>query len=297
MDNNDQNIDSRQDFEAKLFYKQIVHEEWTASRTIEAWRKWYDKMVIHTQPLTRAILDIAKLEPGLDVLDLASGTGEPAFSVSKYVAPDGHVIATDLSSEMLQVAEENAKRMGIGHTSFQQADAHFLPFDDESFDRVTCRAGIMYFWDCQRALTEIRRVLKPDGIAALVAWGPVEQSPFVTDFLGPFMMRKEMPKIPQDAPHPMRFGVPGSLSSELSRAGFRSVLEETRIEELPWPGPPDELWQHVYEIAVPMQPYFDSFSEVEREAAIHEVIANCSKHWDGKYTRSQGAINIASAIR
>jgi SAM-dependent methyltransferase len=198
---------------------------------------------------------------------------------------------------MLQIADQNAQRMGIDNISFQQADVHVLPFDDESFDRVTCRAGIMYFWDCQRALAEIRRVLRPNGVAALVAWGPVEQSPFVTDFLGPFMMRREMPEIPEDAPHPMRFGAPGSLSSEMNRAGFRSVLEETRIEELPWPGPPEELWQHVYEIAVPMQPYFDSFSGEVREAAIREVIANCSKHWDGKYTRGQSAINIVSGKR
>ena len=297
MNKNDENIERGPDFEADGLYAQIVREEWTASSTIEAWRRWYDKMVIQTRPLTQAILDLAELKPGLRVLDLASGTGEPALSIAKGIAPDGHVTATDLSPELLQIAEQNAQQMGLSNISFQQADVHQLPFADESFDRATCRVGVMYFWDCQRALKEILRALKPNGVAAFVAWGPAEQSPFVTFFLGPFMKRKALPELPPDAPHPMRFAAPGSLSSELSRAGFRSVVEETRIGELAWPGPPKELWQHVYEIAVPMQPYFDSFSVEERESAIGEVIAEFNKHWDGTYTRAQGAINIASGIR
>ncbi len=278
-------------------YENLVREEWTASSTVDAWRKWSEKLAVHTRPLTEAILDFAKLEPGLHVLDLASGAGEPSLSIAKSVDPEGHVTATDLSSEMLRIAENNAQRAELVNIKFQQADAHHLPFDDESFDRVTCRIGVMYFWDCQRALEEIRRVLKPEGIAALVAWGPVEQSPFTTALLGPFMKRKEMPSPPPDAPQPMRFAAPGSLSSALSQAGFQSVLEETRINEMAWPGPPEELFQHVYEVAVPLQPYIDSFSTEEREAAVSEVVSEYAKNWDGTHTRAQGAINVVSGIR
>jgi SAM-dependent methyltransferase len=155
----------------------------------------------------------------------------------------------------------------------------------------------MYFWDRQRALKEILRVLKPGGIAALVAWGPVEQSPFITTLLGPFMKRKEIPALPPDAPQPMRFAVPGSLSSVLSQAGFRSITEETRVVEMAWPGPPKELFQHIYDVAVPLRSYIDSFSAEDRKAAISEVIAGYNKNWDGRYTRAQGSINIASGIR
>ncbi len=278
-------------------YEEMVRGEWTASSTVDAWRKWSEKLSVHTQPLTEAILDFAKLKPGLHVLDLASGAGEPALSIAKSINPDGNVTATDLSPEMLRIAEHNAQQAEVKNISFKQADAHQLPFDDESFDRVTCRIGAMYFWDCQRALEEIRRVLKSEGIAALVAWGPVEQSPFSTALLGPFMKRKEMPTPPPDAPQPMRFAAPGSLSSALSQAGFQSVVEETRVKEMPWPGPPEELFQHVYEVAVPLQPYIDSFDTEEREAAVSEVVAEYSKNWDGSYTRAHGAINVVSGMR
>lgn len=297
MNENDESIKSSKNLDARSGYERMVREEWTASSTVDAWRKWSEKLAVHTQPLTQAILDFAELKPGMTVLDLASGAGEPALSVAKCVAPTGHVTATDLSPQMLQIAEHNARQVGLNNMSFQQADAHHLPFADESFDRVTCRIGVMYFWDCQRALEEIRRVLKPDGIAVLVAWGPIEQSQFTTALLGPFMKRKEMPEPPPDAPQPMRFAAPGSLSSALSQAGFRSVSEETRVKEMAWPGTPEELFQHVYEVAVPLQPYIDSFSTEDREAAIGEVIAEYTKNWDGKYTRAQGAINVVSGMR
>ena len=78
-------------------------------------------------------------------------------------------MATDLGPGMLGAAEENARTAGVTNISFQQADAHSLPLPDETFDRVTCRFGVMYFAEIGQALREIRRVLRRRGLL-LTAW-------------------------------------------------------------------------------------------------------------------------------
>jgi len=277
-------------------YEEMVRAEWTARSTVAAWSAWHNKLAIHTRAFTQAIIESARLKPGASVLDLASGTGEPALSIAQCIQPGGLVTATDLSPEMLQAAEQNARSMGLVNIVFHQADAHHLPFADASFDRITCRMWVMYFWKCSQALKEILRVLRPDGVAVFAVWGSVEQSPFLIDSLRPFIMRKEMPPLPSDAPQMMRFAKPGTLSSELTQAGFRSVCEMPRIVEMAWPGPPEELWKYFYELAVPLQPYFESLPAKDRESAISEVLGAYKKHWDGRCTRMDTAINIVTGI-
>src|SRR5262249_43073221 len=86
------------------------------------------------------------------------------------------------------------------------------------FDRVTCRLGVMFFWDCRRALGELRRVLKPGGLASFIAWGPVEQNEYMRTVMGPFKKRQPPPSPAPDAPQPHRFGTPASLPAV--RAGL-----------------------------------------------------------------------------
>src|SRR5439155_5325472 len=120
----------------------------------------------------------AGLWPGLDVLDLASGTGEPALTLAPLVLPGGTVTATDLLPEILAVAEEQAAQQGRANLRCGVADAGDLPFADASFDRVTCRFGVMFFPDVPRALREVCRVLRPGGRAAFTAWGPAAEQTF-----------------------------------------------------------------------------------------------------------------------
>ena len=126
----------------------------------------------------------------MHILDMASGSGEPAITFADLVGPEGHVTATDFGADMLAVAKENANKAGIKNITFQQADALSLPYAEESFDCVTCRQGIMYFGDYVRALQEIRRVLKTNGLVVLTATGMFEQ-PFFQCLVGTLIMLNE----------------------------------------------------------------------------------------------------------
>ena len=276
-------------------YRKAVRDEWTNGDTVAAWARWHPKITAQQVNMREVLIDQARLEPGMRVLELACGTGDPALEIARRVGPHGRVTATDLSSEMLAECRKNASVARIDNIDFVVADAENLQFDRESFDRVTSRLGVMYFVDVQRALAEIKRVLVPDGIVALQVWGPPDESPYFMNAVGPFMQRLSPPSPPADAPTPLRFAPPGKLVQALTAAGFHDTREDRRSLVLPWPGSPRELWQHLYEIAVPLRPLFDGLSGDERAAAIGESVAGYAQYYDGKSVNVPASIVTVSA--
>src|SRR6266542_3693349 len=108
----------------------MIVDEWTDPATIAAWRKWSRQFSIFLREATDVLVRAAHVQPGLQILDLASGTGEPSLTLARRVGPTGHVTATDIVSGMLAIAEENARRLGLTNMTFRQADVHQLPFPD-----------------------------------------------------------------------------------------------------------------------------------------------------------------------
>jgi cyclopropane fatty-acyl-phospholipid synthase-like methyltransferase len=86
-------------------FRERLQQEWTGDKTVAAWRKWHAQIAAFTHGATEAILESAHLRPGMRVLDLASGVGDPALSIASEVAPIGRVTATDLGPGMISLAE------------------------------------------------------------------------------------------------------------------------------------------------------------------------------------------------
>lgn len=278
-------------------FKEMVRQEWTDEVNVAAWSKWKASIAVQTQAMTDAIVTSAQILPGSEVLDIAGGTGELAFTIAAGVGPTGHVTATDLGPGMLAVAEEEAGSRGLTNLTFRQADAHSLPFADETFDRVTCRFGVMYFADSPTALGEIRRVLKPGGRAAFIAWGPLTENTFFLTCVGPFFKRVPPPPPSPGAPTPFKYAEAGTLAGELRGAGFAHVEEETRTMPLPWPGPPEELLRHFRDVAAPFRPLIDGMPDAEREAAVGEVLAGARRFYDGERVNMSATVVVAAAVR
>ncbi len=97
-------------------------------------------------------------------LDVATGGGHTALALAGVY---GRVVATDLTEEMLEAAREHARSRGAGNVEFRVADAEALPFDDESFDAVSCRIAPHHFDDVPRFVAEAARVLRPGGLFLL----------------------------------------------------------------------------------------------------------------------------------
>ncbi len=196
-------------------FREDLHLEWTGAKTVAAWRKWHAHIAAFSRGATEAILEAAQLRPGLRVLDLASGVGDPALSIAAEVAPAGRVTATDLGPGMMSLAEELARKNGTTNIEFREANAESLPFADESYDILTCRFGIMFFPDLRKALRECFRVLKPGGRAAFVAWGKKEQ-PFFGTTAG--ILLKHVP-VPPPPPERTLGRPPGRILGTIQRGG------------------------------------------------------------------------------
>jgi ubiquinone/menaquinone biosynthesis C-methylase UbiE len=216
--------------------------EWGSSYRLVAADKWKAKSAAMGRAVTEALVEYARPQAGMRVLDLASGTGEPAISIAQCVGSQGRVVALDLSSDLLEIAAKRAQHRGLQNLKLHRADAQALPFANSSFDLATSRFGVMFFADTARAFGELYRVLRAGARACFTVWGPFEQ-PYWQSTIGVVARRVgESAPVPIDH-NPFRFGQPGSLSSALKAAGFIQVEEETRSLPWPWPGPPQEMWE------------------------------------------------------
>ncbi|HZD57135.1 MAG TPA: class I SAM-dependent methyltransferase [Anaerolineales bacterium] len=110
------------------------------------------------------LLAMAQPQPDWMVLDVATGAGHTALKLAPLVAK---VIATDLTPKMLAVARDFIAAQGVENVEFRQADAEELPFEDETFELVTCRIAAHHFPNPGRFVQQSARVLKPDGLLLL----------------------------------------------------------------------------------------------------------------------------------
>lgn len=129
---------------------------------------WVPAMLSQWAP---QVADAATIAPGDRVLDVACGTGLVAREAAKRVAAASQVTGLDLNEGMLAVARRIRPEI-----DWRLGDALELPFDDESYDVVTCQFALMYFPDRLSALNEMLRVLKPTGRLAISVWGPYERA-------------------------------------------------------------------------------------------------------------------------
>lgn len=274
--------------------REVIRQEWRAAAPF--WKKWYSQLAFQSRRATELVVERAALSPGMHVLDLASGSGEPSLSVSVVVGPQGRVVATDLLREMLEIAEENAAARGLRNIEFRAADAEQLPFPDRHFDRITCRFGIMFVPDIQKALREMRRVLKPGGRVSFVTWGPLEENPLFGLMIRPFLKYVEVPPPPPDSPHIFRFADTSKLEQTITDAGFHDARATKHKINWPWPGTPEEAWEGGSEIAAPFKKIIAATPADKREEVIREIIESLRQFFDGQQVNFPATVIASSAV-
>lgn len=269
---------------------------WGNSYRLIASEKWKAKSAAMGKQVTEAIVEYAAPRPGMKILDVASGTGEPAISLAMRVGPKGQVTALDLSAELLEIAKGRAEERGLKNFETRQADAQELPFADDSFDLVTSRFGVMFFQDIGPALRGVRRVLRPRARACFVAWGPFEQ-PYWQSMMGIVHRHVGGALLAPGGADPFRFGAEGSLAKEMRAAGFCEVQEETKTVPWSWPGTAEEVWEQARSVAVPFRPMLDRVPE-ELWPQIHEEVhAAVAKYARGGQIEFGALVVLASGSK
>jgi len=243
--------------------------------------------------VTEALVEYSRPLPGMRVLDLASGTGEPGISLALRVGPQGSVTAVDQSSELLDIAANRARDKNLPNFMTQPADAHQLPFADPSFDLATCRFGVMFFSDARRALAELRRVLKPGARACFAAWGPIEQ-PYWETTMKIVHRHVDGAMLPPGGADPFRFSKAGSLSEVLSTSGFHEVDEATHSLPWTWPGDAAEVFEYSCEVSAPFRPMLERVRVEEWPVIRAEATAAIEQYRVGDEIRFGADVVLAS---
>lgn len=268
--------------------KAEVRACWTAKSA--AWERRADDIADLAERLNEPLLEAADLAPGQNVLDLASGVGEPALSIARRVGDGGRVTATDLVPEMLDGARRRAAEAGLGNLRFEIADMEALPFADAAYDRVVCRFGIMFCPGPEAAFAEARRVLRPGGRAAFLVWGPREDNTLFE------VVQTIAPEFIEASPFtgdltPFRFGAAGMLGEAMRAASFAGV-EEREVRFTPTPPAGSGFWRHNVEMSFGTA--LDALSPKRRaalDAALEEAFAD---YLDGDVFRIAAHVRVGA---
>lgn len=206
-------------------FKETTRQQW--QNAAAAWHRWTPTLQSWLGPVTEAMLDLADLQPGDHVLDLAAGAGEPALSAAQRVGPSGHVLATDISSNIIGFAAQTAKEMGLANFETKVMDGEKPDQPDDSFDAVLSRLGLIYFPDRPGALKGAQRVLRNGGRIVLAGFSTPDQNRFFSIPISIIRRRAGLPAPGPGLPGPFSLGAPGVMESILKEAGFHDVVVRT----------------------------------------------------------------------
>jgi len=123
------------------------------------------------KPAQDLLLQMAAIQLGEKVLDIACGTGLVSFRAAEQTGATGFVLATDISDRMIEKATTLSNEKNISNISFERMDAEQVTCTNESFDVVICALGLMYVPDPSKAISEMHRVLKKGGRIVAAVWG------------------------------------------------------------------------------------------------------------------------------
>ena len=189
------------------------------------WEKRRGTIERFFRPVSEALVEDAEVVPGMSVLDIATGHGEPALRIAELLGSHGEVVGVDPLDGMIQVARVEAARRSLGNTRFEVAAADSLPFSDNHFDAIVCRFGVMFFPSPAGGAREMLRVLKPGKVLAFAVWHFLENNPFHS-VLAEVVDQAVPPQVlSPDAPDAFRFAAPGKLKRVLEEAGAANSTE------------------------------------------------------------------------
>lgn len=253
--------------------KQRQRGDWNTAAA--GWQKWDAWLERASQPVTAWLCEAAGASAGMHVLDLASGTGQPALTLAGRVQPAGSVTGVDLSSEMLAVANQRSHARGISNLTLREADIENLDFADASFDAATCRWGLMFCPDPSAAIAEVNRILRPGARFATVTWDAPAKNPFFTLLTQILPRFTTMPQPDPGAPGPFRLADIDELRRYFQEAGFRDIQAESSPMQMPFSSA-EEYWQCATDLGAPFRALLASLDEAntaELKSAVLEAAA------------------------
>jgi len=237
--------------------KQHVHDMWEA--VAGGWDEHAAYVDDRAAAAAARLLELAAPRPGERVLELACGPGGLGIAAARLVGADGEVVVSDVAPGMTAIARRRAEELGLEQVAARTLDVDDIDEPDASYDVVLCREGLMFAFDPATASSEIGRVLRSGGRAAVAVWGPRELNPWLGVVFDTVAEQLGRPIPPPNLPGPFALGDAGRLLHLLEAGGLADVI----VEELDVPliaASVDEWWRRTSALAGPLTQILASLS-------------------------------------
>ena len=209
-------------------FKMAQREGWDS--VAEGWKDWWEHIEKGAQKLSQRLIELAEIKRGQRVLDIATGIGEPSITAAKVVGTDGHVLAADISRQMLAIAKERATLLRLQDIiEFRENDAENLDLANLSFDAALCRLGLMLFPNLDAVIRKIYSSLVSGGRFAAAVWADATQVPIISLATRVIGSQVQISAPPPGVPNPFSLADTNKLENSLARAGFRDIHIDTVI--------------------------------------------------------------------
>ncbi|MGN6257115.1 MAG: class I SAM-dependent methyltransferase [Solirubrobacterales bacterium] len=245
-------------------FREAQHRNWDAAAV--GWKEWSEFNDRADRHVSERLVELAGVRPGSRVLDVAAGYGEPALTAARKAEPEGRVVATDISAEMLAFGRERAAAAGLGNVEFVESDASSLDFPPGSFDAAVSRWGIIFEPEAEAVASRIRGFLEPGARMAIASWGEPDQVPFLSLPMKTTRERLGVPPPPAGTPGPLSRPTPAAIGALLEGGGFSNVAVEQAEVTFEFDSP-EHFTAYVRAIAAPIRAMIEQHAGEAQEEA------------------------------
>ena len=275
----------------------VEQSEYWNEKSGPKWVKNEDALNERLSILTNELFLRAKLKESDKVLDIGCGGGDTTFRVSKLLGDGGHVVGADISHTLLNHAK--SKFSNIDAMKFVHCDAQNYSFDENYFDKVISRFGVMFFKNPSEAFKNILGSMRTNGSLNFVCWTNMLENEFITEGMNIITKytQKVLPEITKD-PGPFAFSDREYVNEVLKSAGFKNI----NIDKVYTSISTKDSAEQDAELLMGIGPRARILSEEnlssEKMSMIkNEIIQLCEKRQTGKEITYKACLNYVSATK
>ncbi len=284
----------RQDDAPRPTTTERLREQWRS--VARGWNRWDAHFSSSTWPVTAQLMLDLRLQPGFSVLDVGCGIGEPSLQIAYAVGSEGHVLALDLSADMIEIAASRARALGLGNIEYRVGSLEDLEASAGPFDAVASRFTICLFSDLSGGLTKLRDFVRPGGRVAVSTWASMDENPMFAIPSRALGEVADFPKPPRDAPGSMRLSKPGELQQALEGMGLVDVrVKSVRLYN--FARDPQEYFSMLCETAPGFQAVYYGLTQEQQARVREDVTARIAEYEQGGVIRVPAAARVGCGMR